>query len=78
MIYCEIANNNRNYSFKSSLLLAVRGGGGGGGGGGARYEKTCFMHMRKQRRRSAPLFSLHRYDNPSTLKIRNFKPLAIF
>ena len=24
-----------------------------------RYEKTGFLHMRKQRRRSAPLFSLH-------------------
>ena len=25
-----------------------------------RREKTGFLHMRKQRRRSAPLFSLHR------------------
>ena len=25
-----------------------------------RYEKTGFLHMRKQRCRSAPLFSLHR------------------
>ena len=23
------------------------------------HEKTCFLHMRKQRRRSAALFSLH-------------------
>ena len=25
-----------------------------------RHEKTNILHMRKQRRRSAPLFSLHR------------------
>ena len=25
-----------------------------------RREKTGFLHMRKQRRRSAPLFSIHR------------------
>ena len=51
-----------------------------------RYEKTGFLHMRKQRRRSAsryprscsaPLFSLHGQYNPSTSYIRNFKPLAI-
>ena len=43
-----------------------------------RHEKTNVMHMRKQRRRSAPLFSLHRYNDPSTTYIRKFKPLAIF
>ena len=52
-----------------------------------RSGKTGFLHLRKQRRRSAsrqprswsaPLFSLHRqYNSPSSL-IRNFKSLAIF
>ena len=32
--------------------------------------------MRKQRRRSAPLFSLHRKYSPSTPYIRSFKPLT--
>ena len=44
-----------------------------------RREKTWFLHMRKQRRRSAsPLFLLHGQCLPSTSYIRNFKHLAIF
>ena len=43
-----------------------------------RHKKTCFLHMQKQRRRSAPLFSLCRYYNPSTSYIQSFKPLTIF
>ena len=43
-------------------------------------RKPAFLHMRKQKRRSAAaaLFSLHRLYNPSTSKNQNYKPLPIF
>ena len=37
-------------------------------------RKTAYFNMRKQSRRSAPLFLLHGLYNPSTSYIRNFKP----
>ena len=42
------------------------------------HKKTNKVLGQKQRCRSAPLFSLLGYYNPSSTKIQNFKPLAIF
>ena len=43
-----------------------------------RHEKTRFLNMRKQRCRSASLFSLYGQYISSPFLIQNFQPLAIF
>ena len=48
------------------------------------HEKTCFLHMPKQSRRTAAQLHMshimrpHKTYDPSTSQIQNFKPLAIF
>ena len=48
-----------------------------------RHEKTCFLHMQNQRRRSAAQLPIRAFvfsllSSPSTSQIWNFKPLTIF